>query len=99
MQESTNLACYDQNIRGEDLVVYVKLIKPQELGLSRIHLEGYSLQVVNLIQREEETNSMVGVILVDVNRLRHGFEELKVSFVRRVGNSVAHSVAKNAMRG
>lgn len=37
-------------------------------------------------------------LIADVNKLRLSFDELKASFVRRCGNSVAHLVVKNAMR-
>ncbi|XP_058213473.1 uncharacterized protein LOC131325298 [Rhododendron vialii] len=75
------------------------LLFAREMGLRYIQLEGDSQQIINLIQKKEDSNIEVGVIIADVNKLRDSFEGSKVSFVRRVGNSVAHLVAKNAARG
>lgn len=63
-------------------------------GFSRIQLEGDSQQVISLIQKNEEVNSGVGVIISNIGKCRQSFEAMKVSFVRRSENCVA----KNAVR-
>lgn len=60
--------------------------------------KGGSLQVINLIQRQVEVNTEVGVLIADVNKLQSYLDGSKASFVRRCGNSVAHLMAKNAVR-
>lgn len=47
----------------------------------------------------EQLKLEVGTLVEDIHRLRKDFEGVKASFVRRIGNSAAHLVAKDAVRG
>ncbi|KAI8532837.1 hypothetical protein RHMOL_Rhmol11G0245500 [Rhododendron molle] len=52
-----------------------------------------------MIQKQQDVNTTVGVLIADVTRIRQEFEDTRVSFIRRIGNSTAHVVAKDAVRG
>lgn len=55
--------------------------------------------MVRMIQGHVDIFASVGVLIADVQRLKQEFVEVKVSFVWRSGNSLAHVVAKNSVKG
>ncbi|XP_058216664.1 uncharacterized protein LOC131327525 [Rhododendron vialii] len=83
----------------EAMAARESLIFAQELGMQKVHIEGDSQQVVDMIQRIGDFITSVGVLIVNLNRLKQEFVEMQASFVRRGDNSVAHAVAKNVVRG
>ncbi|KAI8554304.1 hypothetical protein RHMOL_Rhmol05G0088400 [Rhododendron molle] len=82
----------------EAMAARESLIFAQKLGMQKVHIEGDSQQVVNMIQRIGDFITSVGVLIVDVNRLKQEFVGMLASFVQRGGNLVAHAVPKIVVR-
>ncbi|KAI8560441.1 hypothetical protein RHMOL_Rhmol04G0255500 [Rhododendron molle] len=81
------------------MVARESLVFAKELGLQKVHIEGDSQLVIGMIQKQQDVNTAIGVLITDVTWLRQEFEDIRVSFIRRIGNSASHVVAKDAMRG
>ncbi|KAI8525227.1 hypothetical protein RHMOL_Rhmol13G0213400 [Rhododendron molle] len=75
------------------------LLFAMEMGLESVTIEGDSQQLVQLVQRRKEGHPGVGVLVADIMHILAGFSSAEVSFVRRSGNGVAHSIAQKAVRG
>lgn len=65
----------------EAMAAWEGLIFAKELGLQKVHVEGDSQVVVNMMQKQRDSNSSVGVLFADMDRLRWDFEGTRVSFV------------------
>ena len=70
----------------------------RELGFQRATLEGDSLDQIKALKSIECSLSPTGLLVDDVKRVANSFEQLLYSHVKRNGNRVAHSLAKNALR-
>ena len=68
-----------------------------ELGFWRAILEGDSLGLIKALKSTECSLSPTGLLVDDVKRVANSFERLLYSHVKRNGNIVAHSLAKNAL--
>ena len=68
-----------------------------ELGFRRATLEGDSLGQVKALKSIECSLSPIGLLVDDVKRVANSFERLLYSHVKRNGNRVAPSLAKNAL--
>ena len=67
-----------------------------DLGVTRVILEGDSLVVIKALREEEKLLSPTGLLLEDVRMLSQSFQKLLYSYTKREGNSVAHSLARYA---
>ena len=67
-----------------------------DLGVTRVILEGDSLVVIKALREEEQLLSPTGLLLEDVRMLSQSFQKLLYSHTKREGNSVAHSLARYA---
>ena len=69
-----------------------------ELGFRNVILEGDSLGLIKALKSIEGSLSPTSLLIDDVKRVAINFERLLYSHVKRNGNRVAHSLAKNALR-
>ncbi|XP_041016296.1 uncharacterized protein LOC121258801 [Juglans microcarpa x Juglans regia] len=69
-----------------------------QMGLSKIILESDSLILVEALQVEGESLLVLGNLISEVKRMLHQFQEAKVQHVPRMGNQVAHCLARHAWR-
>ena len=69
-----------------------------ELGFRSAILEGESLGLIKALKSAECSLSPTGLLIDDVKRVANSFVHLLYSHVKRNGNRIAHSLAKNALR-
>ena len=69
-----------------------------DLGFRKAILEGDSLGLIKALKSTEDSLSPIGLLVDDVKRVASSFERLVYSHVKRNGNRVTHSLAKNALR-
>ena len=69
-----------------------------DLGFRKAILEGDSLSLIKALKSTEDSLSPIGLLVDDVKWVASSFERLVYSHVKRNGNRVAHSLAKNALR-
>ena len=70
----------------------------RESGFRNVILEGDSLRLITALKSTEGSLSPTSLLVDDVKRVAISFEQLLYSHVKRNGNRVAHSLAKNALR-
>ncbi|XP_065619863.1 uncharacterized protein LOC136063423 [Quercus suber] len=70
----------------------------RELGFRNVILEGDSLCLIKALKSAEDSFSPTGLLVDNVKRFASSFERWMYSHVKRNGNSVAHSLAKNVIR-
>ena len=68
-----------------------------DLGFRNAILEGDSLDLIKALKSTEDCLSPTGLLVDDVKRVASSFEQLVFSHVKKNGNRVAHSLAKNAL--
>ena len=69
-----------------------------ELGFRSAILEGDSLSLIKALKVAKCCLSPTGLLIEDVKRVANSYVRLLYSHVKRNGNRVAHSLAKNAIR-
>ena len=69
-----------------------------ELGFGNAILEGDSPGLIKALKSTESSPSPTGLLVDDVKRVAISFERLLYSHVKRNGNKVTHSLAKNTLR-
>ena len=69
----------------------------RDLGLSKVVLEGDSLQAIQALQGDQEVWCSASMFLFEAKLGLINFARWEVSHVRRDGNVVAHILAKNAL--
>jgi hypothetical protein len=67
------------------------------LGLSKIVLEGDSLEVVKALQMEGPCWSRFGIMINDIKILLNSLQEWCVCHVKRMENMAAHKLAKHGL--
>ncbi|KAE8771858.1 ADP-ribosylation factor-like protein 8B-A [Hordeum vulgare] len=65
-----------------------------EINVPRLHLETDNKAVALMLQREGKNLVAVGPRVEEIKAMFHFFDELKVTWVRRSANSVAHKLAR-----
>ena len=83
-------------VEVEALAAAITLAFANNLGVTRVILEGDSLVVIKALKEEEQLLSPTGLLLKDVKMLSQSFQKLLYSHTKREGNSVAHSLARYA---
>ena len=68
-----------------------------ELGFRNAILEGDSLGLIQALKSEERSLSQMGLLIEDVKMFANNFVSFLYSHMKRNGNRVAHSLAKNAL--
>ena len=68
-----------------------------ELGFRSAILEGVSLGLIQALKSKERSLSPTGLLIEDVKMISNNFVKLLYSHIKRNGNKVAHSLAKNAL--
>ena len=68
-----------------------------ELGFWSAILEGDSLGLIQALKSEEHSLSPMSLLIEDVKVFANNFVKLLYSHIKRNGNRVAHSLAKNAL--
>ncbi|XP_041017915.1 uncharacterized protein LOC121260135 [Juglans microcarpa x Juglans regia] len=68
-----------------------------KLGLTKVIIEGDSLQVINSLRRDKEGCNSATMFVCEAKQLLENFAKWEVSHVRRNGNSIAHLLAKDAL--
>ncbi|KAK3193195.1 hypothetical protein Dsin_024505 [Dipteronia sinensis] len=81
-------------LTAEDLAVFRGLIFARDSGLSPGIIEFDAQLVVNLINSGNIPLSVIGLIIHDINQVLSNFPSCRVSFVARLANMAAHSLAK-----
>ncbi|XP_042983365.1 uncharacterized protein LOC122312778 [Carya illinoinensis] len=66
------------------------------LGIPKLIIETDCLHVVQELQSSEASYASVGNLFADINHLMMRFQEAQVIHVNRMGNGVAHSLARHA---
>ncbi|KAK3219971.1 hypothetical protein Dsin_013941 [Dipteronia sinensis] len=79
---------------AEALAVFSCLIFARDSGLSPVIIESDAQVVVNLINSGNIPLSDIGLIIHDINQVLRNFPSCRVSFVSRLANMAAHSLAK-----
>ena len=80
----------------EVLVVRSAIGFAQELSLDHIILEGDSEITINALSKEGWESSSFGHIIKDIKSFAAAFNSLSFSHTRRLGNKVAHRLARSA---
>ena len=83
-------------VEVEALATTSALAFANDLGVTRVILEGDSLVVIKALREEEQLLSPTSLLLEDVRMLSQSFQKLLYSHTKREGNSVAHSLARYA---
>ena len=78
----------------EALAAATALALAEDLGMTRVILEGDSLVIINALREEEQILSPIGLLLEDVRMLSISFQKLLYSHTKREGNSVAHNLTR-----
>ena len=81
-------------VEVEALAAATTLALAEDLGMTRVILEGDSLVVIKALREEEQFLSPIGLLLEDVRMLSLSFQKLLYSHTKREDNSVAHSLAR-----
>ena len=68
-----------------------------EVGFLSAILKGDSLGLIQALKSEERNLSPTGLLIKDVKLFANNYVSLLYSHIKRNGNSVAHSLAKNAL--
>ena len=68
----------------------------QERGFMRVHFEGDTQKVVNVVNSMSEDWSNVGLLVVDIRQNLQVFQHWRMSYICREGNCAAHSLSKFA---
>lgn len=68
-----------------------------DMGLTKIILEGDTLNVVNKINGANENLDKAGMIILDVKNSLTRFESWQVKHVNKSSNKAAHCLAKDAL--
>ena len=68
-----------------------------ELGFRSAILEGDSLGLIQALKSEERSLSHTGLLIEDVKMFSNNFVRLLYSHIKRNSNTIAHSLAKNAL--
>ena len=87
-------------------VVFLCLIKllnyalkfAYKLGFQNVILKGDSLGLIQALKAEDHKLSPLGLLVEDVKLFANNFVRLSYSHIKRSGNSVAHNLAKHAIR-
>ena len=82
----------------EALAAATALSFASEIGNKRTVLEGDSLAVVNALKEGVCLLTPTGLLVEDVKVLSQCFDQLLYFHTKREGNSMAHSLAKYALR-
>ena len=82
----------------EALVALKAITFAREFGFRNAIIEGDSLGLIKALKSTEGSLSPTGLLVDDVKRVAISFERLLYSHVKRNGNRVAHSLAKNTLR-
>ena len=69
-----------------------------ELGFQNIVLEGDALNLIQALKAQEQTLLPWGLLVEDVKEYGKNFRRVLYSHVKRNDNSVAHNLAKYALR-
>ena len=69
-----------------------------DLGFQNAILEGDSLGLIKALKAEDHNLSPWGLLVEDVKLVANSFVSLSYSHIKRNGNSVAHNLAKHAIR-
>ncbi|XP_065628321.1 uncharacterized protein LOC136067029 [Quercus suber] len=67
-----------------------------EVGFSRLVIEGDNALVINAISCSAENNSLLGHIFEDIQNLFCGLQYASINCIKKGGNMVAHSLARHA---
>ena len=67
------------------------------LGFSSAILEGDSLGLIQALKSEERSLSPMGLLIEDVKVFASNFVRFLYSHIKRNGNRIAHSLARNAL--
>ena len=78
----------------EALAAATALALAEDLGMTRVILEGDSLVIIKALREEEQFLSPIGLLLEDVRMLSLSFQKLLYSHTKREGNSVTHNLAR-----
>ena len=81
----------------EALAAFKALSFAFELGFRSANLEGDSLGLIQALKLEERSLSPTGLLFEDVKVLANNFVRLLYSHIKRNGNRVAHSLARNTL--
>ncbi|PKA64433.1 hypothetical protein AXF42_Ash007178 [Apostasia shenzhenica] len=69
----------------------------RELSLQNVIFEGNSLNVISELNEYSPNFSMIGLCLLDMQRMLSTFLCVELSHIRRDGNEAAHSLAQFAL--
>ena len=83
---------------GESLAALQAVEYSRDLGLQEVIFEGDSLQVVNMILAQDESQCRFGQIVADILTILGSFRSWDFQHVRRAQNHAAHGLAKESVR-
>ena len=91
----------NQAYKAEEIEVLAALKALQfafDLGFQNAILEGDLLGLIKALKAEDHNLSPWGLLVEDVKLVANSFVSLSYSHIKRNGNSVAHNLAKHAIR-
>ena len=91
----------NQAYKAEEIEAFATLKALQfafDLGFQNAKLEGDSLGLIKALKEEDHNLSPLGLLVKDVKLAANNFVSLSYSHIKRNGNSVAHILAKHAIR-
>ncbi|PKA64256.1 hypothetical protein AXF42_Ash009476 [Apostasia shenzhenica] len=69
----------------------------QELSLQNVIFKGDSLNVIRELKENNSNLSMIGLCLLDTQRILSTFPRVELTHIRREDNEAAHSLAQFAL--
>ncbi|XP_042950087.1 uncharacterized protein LOC122282202 [Carya illinoinensis] len=86
----------EKEVSSAEFIEAVALLLCTQWGVPKITLETDCLVLVNALNENSVCLTDFAFILQDIRRLMVGFQEVKVVHVNRLGNLVAHCLARHA---
>ncbi|KAK2997532.1 hypothetical protein RJ639_023216 [Escallonia herrerae] len=82
---------------AEALTALVGSKLAQKLECQRLSIEGDAADIISAPKSRETNLSKIGHIVDDIKKLVDSFQGVQISQIKRTGNNVAHSFAKEAL--
>ncbi|KAL4387160.1 hypothetical protein GQ457_09G026480 [Hibiscus cannabinus] len=91
---STPHACIRDAFMAEVLACYKALQFAREIGFSKVLVEGDSRTVVQKCQADSSDLSLISPVVADIKVLVGSFVDVSFSFVPKMANLAAHTLAQ-----
>ncbi|KAF5463138.1 hypothetical protein F2P56_019077 [Juglans regia] len=91
---------HEEDVDGAETIESIAVLRGLQLclplGIPKLILECDCMNVVRELQSTEASMASAGNVINDAKMLMGRFQEVRVQHVNRIGNGVAHSLARHA---